>query len=1107
MSESLRKRIEATPLVQALADLARSTKPGDVSVLTGVTGSLTGLLCSALQDSLHSQIVVILPEKEQALHVADDVTLAAGEDGIRLFLGREEHEAVLSERSRETNDVHTLRLLTAGDVRILVTHAAGLAARLPLPSLVQRDAVTLAAGASAGFDDTLRKLRQFHFERADIVEHPGEYALRGGIIDVFPFVGENPLRIEYFGDTIESLREFDVSSQRSIRALDAAVIVPDLMAETDGSDDSRGDTTLVEYLADAAILVMVEPLSCAEVWRHLAESGRPDVVSPERIEEVLSLFPRLALNTLAAGPVHLDVGARHQPSLNGSVQMLVRELADRQASGYHTLLTCETAPERERLRDLIGVAIAALDESARPDQESIEFLLEPIHEGFILPSLHLAVYAEHQIFGRVKGSRKRRTVRFKGITESEMHQLRKGDYVVHEDFGIGRFAGLKTIQVRDVHMEVAAVLYEDDDVLYVNISYLNKLQKYSSKDGHVPKVHRLGSGEWDRLRARTKKRVKDIARDLIQLYARRKHLEGLAFPSDTPWQKELEASFAYEDTFDQAKATVDVKTDMESPSPMDRLICGDVGFGKTEVAVRASFKAVMAGKQAAVLVPTTILALQHLNTFRDRMERYGIVIEALSRFRSKKEQESVLARLKEGTVDVLIGTHRILSKDVTFKELGLLVIDEEHRFGVAAKEKLRQLRTQLDTLSLTATPIPRTLHFSLLGARDLSIIATPPRNRLPIITELTQWNDEAIIEAVRKEIRRGGQVYVVHDRVQTIGEVTDRLQQLLPDVRMRHAHGQMHVHELEEAMLAFLEKRIDVLVSTKIIESGLDIPNVNTIIINRADRFGMAELYQLRGRVGRSNLQAYAHLIVPPLSVLGRSTVQRLQALQEFTELGSGFNLAMRDLEIRGAGNMLGSEQSGFIEAMGFETYTRILDEAVREVKEEEFRDLFPEVATQKPARSVEVEAELEALIPDSYVASERERLTIYRRLHALTTVEQLNEVAQELRDRFGRLPEPVETLLGLIQIRFAAARLGVPKLQVGREMLRVQFPPETDVAFYEAESFQKLMAVIGTMRDSGVRLQQTSDQLTALFPLGAGRSDEQVLASSLQYLKSLTTT
>jgi transcription-repair coupling factor (superfamily II helicase) len=1106
MSESLRKRIEGTPLVHALADLARSTKPGDVSVLTGVTGSLTGLLSSALQDSLHSQIVVVLPEKEQALHVADDVTLAAGEGGIRLFLGREEHEAVLSERSRETNDVHTLRLLTAGDIRILVTHAAGLAARLPLPSLVQRDAVTLAVGASAGFDDTLRKLRQFHFERADIVEHPGEYALRGGIIDVFPFVGENPLRIEYFGDTIESLREFDVSSQRSIRALDAAVIVPDLMAETDGSDDSRGDTTLVEYLADAAILVMVEPLSCAEVWKHLAESGRPDVVSPERIEEVLSLFPRLALNTLAAGPVHLDVGARHQPSLNGSVQMLVRELAERQASGYHTLLTCETAPERERLRDLIGVAIAALDESARPDQESIEFLLEPIHEGFVLPSLHLAVYAEHQIFGRVKGSRKRRTARFKGITEPEMHQLRKGDYVVHEEFGIGRFAGLKTIQVRDVHMEVAAVLYEDDDVLYVNISYLNKLQKYSSKDGHVPKVHRLGSGEWDRLRARTKKRVKDIARDLIQLYARRKHLEGLAFPSDTPWQKELEASFAYEDTFDQAKATVDVKTDMESPSPMDRLICGDVGFGKTEVAVRASFKAVMAGKQAAVLVPTTILALQHLNTFRDRMERYGIVIEALSRFRSKKEQESVLARLKEGTVDVLIGTHRILSKDVTFKELGLLVIDEEHRFGVAAKEKLRQLRTQLDTLSLTATPIPRTLHFSLLGARDLSIIATPPRNRLPIITELTQWNDEAIVEAVRKEIRRGGQVYVVHDRVQTIGEVTDRLQQLLPDVRMRYAHGQMHVHELEEAMLAFLEKRIDVLVSTKIIESGLDIPNVNTIIINRADRFGMAELYQLRGRVGRSNVQAYAHLIVPPLSVLGRSTVQRLQALQEFTELGSGFNLAMRDLEIRGAGNMLGSEQSGFIEAMGFETYTRILDEAVREVKEEEFRDLFPEVATQKPARSVEVEAELEALIPDSYVASERERLTIYRRLHALTTAEQLNEVAQELRDRFGRLPEPVETLLGLIQIRFAAARLGVPKLQVGREMLRVHFPPETEVAFYEAESFQKLMAVIGTMRDSGVRLQQTSDQLTALFPLGAGRSDEQVLASSLQYLKSLTT-
>lgn len=1105
MAEFLRKQLARNPLVQSLEKTVRTTPPGGAVLVTGVAGSLTALLIASLQNAMRSQVVLVLPEKDQALRAVDDLTLAAGEGAVRLFLGREDHEALLSERSRESNDVHTLRLLTGGEVQVLVTHAAGLAARLPLPAAVERDALTLTAGGAGGFEATVRRLQQFLFDRADIVEQPGEYAIRGGIIDVFPFVGENPIRIEFFGDTVDSLREFDVTSQRSIRPLSSAIVVPDILAPgREGLQDAGSGTTLVEYFSDIAVIATVEPVQCAEIWKRLANAGRPDIVSPERLEEVLALFPHIHVTAFPDRTADLDFGAHPQPAFNGSVQMLVRDLAERQAAGYHILLTCETGSERDRMRDLIGTAINGMDDNDRPDPARIEYMLEPVQEGFIFPSLHLAVYAEHQIFGRVKGHRRRRKPRFKGITETEMQQLRKGDFVVHEDFGIGRFAGLKTIQVRDVHMEVASVLYEDDDVLYVNISYLNKLQKYSSKDGHVPKLHRLGSGEWDKLRARTKKRVKDIARDLIRLYARRKHIEGISFPPDTPWQKELEASFAYEDTFDQAKATVDVKNDMESASPMDRLICGDVGFGKTEVAVRAAFKAVMAGKQMAVMVPTTILALQHLQTFRDRMERYGIRIEALSRFSSKKEQDSVIAGLRDGRVDVLIGTHRILSKDVAFKDLGLLVIDEEHRFGVAAKEKLRQMRTQLDTLSLTATPIPRTLHFSLLGARDLSIIATPPRNRLPIITELMQWNDGTIIDAVRKETGRGGQVYVVHDRVQTIGDVTARIQQLLPEVRIRLAHGQMQARELEEAMLAFLEKRIDVLVSTKIIESGLDIPNVNTIIINRADRFGMAELYQLRGRVGRSNAQAYAYLIIPPLSVLGRSTVQRLQALQEFNELGSGFNLAMRDLEIRGAGSLLGSEQSGFIEAIGFETYTRILDEAVREVKEEEFRDLFPEAADQAPVPVVVVEADLEALIPEGYVASERERLTIYRRLHLVSTSEQLEEVGQELRDRFGRLPEPVDTLLGLIHIKLAAARLHVPKVHVGREMLRVYFPPESATAFYEAPEFQQMMTVIGKMSDAGVRLQQSTDQLHAVFPLGAEKSDEQLIARALEYLAEI---
>ena len=1106
MAELLREQLDNSPLLHALQEIVGSLAPGRTARIAGAAGSLTPLLCAALQRATSRQLLLVVPDKDQAQRMADDLVLGAGEDAVRTFVGREEHEALLSERSRESNDVNTLRALGAGEPRLIVTHAAGLLSRLPLPAAVTAQALTIERGTAAGYDATVRRLQQMQFDRADIVEQPGEYAVRGGILDVFPFVGENPLRVEFFGDTVDSLREFDVSSQRSIRTLNSALVVPDLLATTRDDGGTRAESTLIEYLADIAVIVIIDPLACAEVWHRPAATARPELVPPERLEEVMALFPRITLSALSEQPPELDIGARPQPSFNGSVQMLVRDLAERQTAGFRTIITCETTPERERIRDLIGTAILAAEQESRPDPARIEYFLDPLHEGFLLPSLHLAVYAEHQIFGRIKRQGRKRKSKFKGISETEVQQLRKGDYVVHEDFGIGRFAGLKTIQVRDVHMEVASVKYEDDDVLYVNISYLNKLQKFSSKDGHVPKLHRLGSGEWERLKARTKKRVKDIARELIHLYARRKHLEGTACPADTPWQQELEASFAYEDTFDQAKATVDVKRDMESTSPMDRLICGDVGFGKTEIAVRAAFKAVMAGRQVAVLVPTTILALQHLNTFRDRMQRYGITIEALSRFRSKKEQESVLARLRAGGVDVLIGTHRILSKDVGFKDVGLLIIDEEHRFGVAAKEKLRQLRTQLDTLSLTATPIPRTLHFSLLGARDLSIIATPPRNRLPIITELLQWNDETIVDAVRKEIHRGGQVYVVHDRVQTIDEITTRLRELLPEVRMRHAHGQMQAHELEEVMLAFLEKRVDLLVSTKIIESGLDIPNVNTIIINRADRFGMAELYQLRGRVGRSNAQAYAYLLTPPLSVLSRPTLQRLQALQEFNELGSGFNLAMRDLEIRGAGNLLGSEQSGFIEAMGFETYTRILDEAVREVKEEEFRELFPEIAAQSRVRPVVVEADLEALIPESYVASERERLTIYRRLHAVTTPEQLDEVGRELRDRFGKVPEQVETLFGLIAIKLVAARLRVPRIHVGREELQVYFPPEADSAFYESPDFQHMMTVIGRMRSAGVRLNQSPDQLTALFPMDADKPDEQLIARSLEYLKQILT-
>jgi transcription-repair coupling factor (superfamily II helicase) len=760
--------------------------------------------------------------------------------------------------------------------------------------------------------------------------------------------------------------------------------------------------------------------------------------------------------------------------------MLRRDLAQLQHRGIAVTITCDTQSELNRIKELLATASASTigEDDGMPEAEvdlgEVRFSLDALHAGFLFPEAALALYTEHQIFNRLKRRGRKRIPRFKGFSEKELQQLRKGDYVVHQDYGIGRFGGLKKIKVRNAEQEVVSILYEEKDVLYVNLSYINKLQKYSSKEGHVPRLTRLGSPEWDRLKSRVKKRVKDIARDLIILYARRKHLPGFAFSKDTPWQKELEASFMYEDTFDQARTTQEVKQDMETPHPMDRLVCGDVGFGKTEVAVRAAFKAVMDGKQVAVLVPTTILAMQHFNTFIDRTARYGVNVQVISRFKAKKEQTAILERLREGEVDMIIGTHRLLSKDVGFKTMGLLIIDEEHRFGVSAKEKLRQMRAEVDTLSLTATPIPRTLHFSLMGARDLSLIATPPRNRLPIITEITQWNDELIREAVIKEVQHGGQVYFVHDRVQNIEEITQRLREILPGVSIRHAHGQMYAHELENVMMAFLEKQFDLLVATKIIESGLDIPNVNTIIINRADRFGMAELYQLRGRVGRSNVQAYAYLLTPPVSVMPRATLLRLQAVEEFTELGSGFNLAMRDLEIRGAGNLLGSEQSGFIETMGFETYTRILEEAVQELKEQEFQDLFADERRQTRLETdVVVEADFDAFIPGSYVQNDTERLAIYRRLYALQTEEQLRDVGEELKDRFGKHPEEVKNLLSVVSIRLIAAKIGVRKVTVSPRELEADFPPESDTRFYEGEAFQALMTVISRLKGKGSGLRQ----------------------------------
>ncbi|HTX98499.1 MAG TPA: transcription-repair coupling factor [Bacteroidota bacterium] len=1097
LKEIVRETEAFRTLLQAIGT---SSSPGSPQRVAGVAGSMLALLIAALREETGRGILVVGRDHDAAERLKDDVSAVLSQSVSVLFSGA---HARGNDPSRDAADIQALRAAALDPGLVLVTHPHGLITPVPSPEAVRVDTLTVEAGAAMELDDVRSALHRLGFERKDFVEVHGDYALRGGIIDVFPFGSEAPIRMEFSGDAVESLRQFDPLSQRSIKDLLIAVIVPDLYrARGDGDSPTN---RLHEYLSPSTLIILDEPDAIRQTLAHPSPAG----VEAQDADEALAgiaAFPQVQV-TGFSGEGTTDFNGISQPSFNGSVKILRTHLIELLEKNYRVSLLCDGHGEMSRLKELLSTPDASGngdDETATLDLQRIDFSLDSLHAGFALPSRSIAVYTEHQIFGRLRRRGKRRTPRFKGLSQKEFQQLKRGDYVVHKDYGIGRFIGLKRIQVRNAEQEVVSVQYDGNDMLYVNLNYISRLQKYSSKEGHLPKLNRLGSNEWDKLKSRVKARVKDIARDLIRLYAKRKHTTGHAFAIDTPWQHELEASFMYEDTFDQAKATKDVKVDMESPAPMDRLICGDVGFGKTEVAVRAAFKAVADGTQVALLVPTTILAVQHYHTFLDRTSRYAVRVDVLSRFKSKKEQIKILADLREGRVDIVIGTHRLLSKDVAFKNLGLLIVDEEHRFGVAAKEKLRMLRTEVDTLALTATPIPRTLHFSLMGARDLSIIATAPRNRLPIMTEILQWNDQLIREAVMRELSRGGQVYFVHDRVQNMDEVLLRLRELLPGVRMHSAHGQMKAHELENVMMDFLERKFDVLVATKIIESGLDIPSVNTIIVNRADRFGMAELYQLRGRVGRSNVQAYAYLITPPISILPRPTLQRLQALEEFNELGSGFNLAMRDLEIRGAGNLLGGEQSGFIETMGFETYTRVLEEAVQELKEEEFQELFQHEPRQQRRDDVVVEADVNALIPDQYIANDTERLATYRRLYGLEKEEQLKEIAEELVDRFGAPPPEVELLYDVVRIRLTAGALGFRRVRISETEFEAEFPPESDTRFYESDDFQLLMTSISHMSGGVGGLRQEGSSLTFLAKFPALVDPTSLLSHTLQVLTRL---
>ena len=1079
--DPIRSRVARLPFFSRVRDEVPRLAGGDRLRLKGTVGSLPAFVLADLLDGPFKTkgsggvIVAVLPESEGADYLRSDLEQVLGDDDrVLLFppTGHDPYDAdQLADSLPLVQRADALNRLRDGFRGIVVTSVEALADLVPPPETVAVETLTVAVGAQVEPEALVERLTGQGFEIVEFVTAPGEMALRGGILDVYPFAGGYPIRLEFFGDEVDSVREFDPATQRSVSRLDTARLVPNLGEARAGADEPPA-VTLLDFVPGAAPVALFDSerlgdavdarYQKAEAAYHALDADdRPDPPSARHLtadafEALLTARPQLLFGTFSTedATATLALGANPQTGYNGDVRRLRADLDARKNGTTETVVLCDSRSQRDRLFELLGG-----DEDAGIEPPAT-LLVESLHEGFELPDAGLFVYTDHQVFNRYHRPTARKRARAKGgLSLRDVQALTPGDFVVHVDYGIGKFAGLQTITVRGQKQESVRLLFAGGDELFVNLSALHKLHKYTGKEGHQPGLTKLGTGAWDRLKARTKKRVKDIARDLIKIYAARKAAAGYAFRGDTIWQRELEASFAYEETVDQDAAIEAVKTDMQQPTPMDRLVCGDVGFGKTEVAVRAAFKAVQDGKQVAVVVPTTVLARQHTETFEARIGRFPVRVAQLSRFVPPAKQKETVRALAAGEIDIVIGTQRVLSKDVQFKDLGLLVVDEEQRFGVGAKEKLRKLRPDVDTLTLTATPIPRTLQFSLMGARDLSLIQTPPVNRQPVVTEIHTFSKDLIRDAILYEVNRGGQVFFIHNRVKSIDAMSASIQSLVPDVRIRTAHGQMPAAELEQAMLDFMDKRYDVLVCSTIVESGLDVSNANTIIINHAERHGLADLHQLRGRVGRSDQKAFCYLLVPSIQTLTREARQRLQAVEEFSDLGAGFNLSMRDLDIRGAGDMLGAEQSGFIEDVGFETYHKILDEAVQELRRDEFAETFADQDTAPPPAEPTIETAGDVFIPAEYVGNPVERLNLYRRLADVATDEQADAFRAEMSDRFGPIPDEVETLLTTAAMRPLALRLRLPRVTWKNERLFLTVPDPADDPYFHEHRFHSFLA------------------------------------------------
>ncbi|MGK9127673.1 transcription-repair coupling factor [Olivibacter sp. SA151] len=1043
--------------------------------LKGLIGSADAITAVSSYQLQERPFIFVLPDYEEAAFFLSD--LEGLLDKQVLFFPssyRKPFDFTQADSAHVLQRAETLSTLnhTSELPKMIVTYPEALAEKVINRTELSKNTLEISINAKLDIDFINEFLIEYDFERVDFVYEPGQFAIRGGIVDIFSFSNDLPYRIEFFGNLVESIRTFDTENQLSVNKIHTVTIVPNVQAKF----LTENNISLLEYIdSDAVIwikdvqftldIVQSGYKNASKLWSALSAQDKEH--NPEWIDPKFSFTDeKMLANLLQDFPVvefgkqffydadhQIQFNQRPQPSFNKDFGLLIHNIKENEEKKITNCIFSDSPKQIERL-------FAILDDL----DKTVKFIPISIalREGFSDEELKLACYTDHQIFDRYyKYKHKKGYARSQAITLKELRDLKPGDYITHIDHGIGKYAGLEKVEVNGKMQEMIRLVYADNDLLYVNINSLNRISKYTGKDGTVPKMNKLGTDTWDKLKRTTKKKVKDIARDLIKLYAQRKAQTGNAFSPDTYLQTELEASFIYEDTPDQEKATNDVKKDMEAPHPMDRLVCGDVGFGKTEVAVRAAFKAVADSKQVAVLVPTTILALQHHRTFSERLKGFPCNIDYINRFKTSKEIKDTLKRLAEGEIDIVIGTHRLVSKDVKFKDLGLLIIDEEQKFGVGVKEKLKQLRVNVDTLTLTATPIPRTLHFSLMGARDLSIISTPPPNRQPVQTELHVFNEKLIQEAVAYEINRGGQVFFIHNRVQDLRQLGALITKLVPNARCGVAHGQLEGDALEDVMLKFINHEFDVLVATTIIEAGLDIPNANTIIINHAHMFGLSDLHQMRGRVGRSNKKAFCYLLSPPLSTLTPEARKRLSAIEEFSELGSGFNVAMRDLDIRGSGNLLGAEQSGFIAEIGFEMYHKILDEAIQELKDDEFEGLFKEEKARVYVNFTQIDTDLEVYIPDSYVTNVGERYNLYNQMASLKTENEIESFEQDLADRFGPVPLPVKELLNTLRLQWLGKEIGFEKISYKKNVLRGYFISNKKSPYFESERFGKVLQFV----------------------------------------------